>query len=97
MAGFRYEDLIKNKRYAIAQVFKHVGLPLDLVESGLKAMEGDSQKGSGVGSKEVCNYSDLPFTPEVEARARKIFTMFNLPAAFIDEAHLEGTISGESS
>ena len=44
---FRYEDLVDDPTYAVIQIFKYCGLPIDLVEQAVtNGMSKDSQRGS---------------------------------------------------
>ena len=93
IAGFLYDDLIKNKRCAIENLFKFTGLPTELIDAAVKGLDKDSQTNSGVSTKDLNQYADYDLdSTELLALNRKIIAMFDLPT--VDGViSVEGTIS----
>ena len=56
--GFFYEDLIENKTFAVKKAFMFTGMPMELVEAGVKGLERNSQENSGISRKHIQRYAD---------------------------------------
>ena len=56
IAGFLYEDLVKNKQEVIRKAFNFTRIPMNLVDVGIRGLNEDSQEGSGVSTIEMAHY-----------------------------------------
>jgi hypothetical protein len=92
LAAFKYEHLISNPPHAVHELFTYTNLPVELVEAGLRAMDADSQASSGLSTTDMKHYSSCDFTPDVEARSVRILSQFGLPASYLTDAKVEGTL-----
>ena len=94
IAGFFYDDLVKNKQYAVERVFEFTDMPKSLVEAGVRGLDRDSQGNSGISNKNFAAYTDYKLTPELVALGNRVTVKFGLPR--IDgDVRVEGTISTE--
>ena len=94
IAGFFYDDLVKNKRYAVEKVFEFTGMPMELVDAGVQGLDRDSQGNSGISTKDFVGYVDynLLESEELIAIGNEINCKFGLPR--VDgNVRVEGTIS----
>ncbi len=68
IAGVRYEDLVAEPEATLRKVFRHCGIPLELVARGLPAMERDSQKGSPFDQQRLGKYAKAQSTYELNEK-----------------------------
>ena len=80
IAAIRYEDIIKNPKYFISEVFKFCNLSQSLVQPALRAMNSDSQENSCLCKKELDKYASYEFTPQLVAKCSKLCQNAGLPA-----------------
>ena len=92
-AGFLYEDLIKNKQEAIRKAFKFARIPMNLVDVGMRALDKDSQEGSGGSTTEIVHYVNYELQSfDLTKLINNICKKFGLPKVNKD-FRLDGTIS----
>lgn len=75
----KYENLVEDPNRTIRCVFEYAGIPQDLVNVGLKAMEMDSQAGLPFSRKERKNHQGWTSTEDAVSRCNKLLRFFNLP------------------
>jgi hypothetical protein len=94
IAGFFYDDLLKDKRYAVEKAFEFTGMPADLVDAGVRGLDKDSQGDSGISSKDFVPYIDYKLVddPYLIDLGNRVAAMFGLPKVEGD-VRVEGTIS----
>ena len=75
----KYEDLVADARSVISSVFDYIGISVDLVEIGQKAMELDSQAGLAFSRENRVRHEDWVRTEEAIRRCNKLHRFFKLP------------------
>ncbi len=95
MAGIRYEDLVAEPEAILRKIFRHCGIPLELVARALPAMERDSQEGSPLDQQTLAKHkhSQLSFelSEKHQSDLKKLCQEFNVPDLLVNEI-LPGTL-----
>jgi hypothetical protein len=92
VVGIRYEDLAGNSAESLRRILEHCGLPVELVEPGIRGLEVDSQRNSVIAKSIIGSLPEPELTPEAAARANELLRMSELPLIG-EKCFVEGTIT----
>ena len=74
-----YNNLIENPQRVVKEVFLHLGIPEDLVETGVKSMEYDSQSGLIIDQKQLKKVDGWKRDEAQVKRCNRVLELFGLP------------------
>lgn len=75
----KYEHLQSQPRATVTEVFEYLGIPLEQVDTAMKALEEDSQENTFFSRKRRSRFADWERTEESVRRSNAILKAFNLP------------------
>jgi len=94
VSAIRYEDIIKNRRFATQAILEYCDLPTTLTDKALRGLEVDSQRNSPISKAILQQFPDPVVTEGSKKRGNAFMKDFGLPS-IESNGILDGTITYE--
>ncbi|ESO09494.1 hypothetical protein HELRODRAFT_168487 [Helobdella robusta] len=90
--AIKYVDIVKHPAKSLEIIFKHCGLPTDLIPKALEALKHDSQKGTPAASDVLNKFPLLVYEGEAKIECENLAKNFGFPDP-TEEYIIENTIT----